>query len=98
MTPPAAPPTGGRHEDVSLRASSPYLAAPAAAAFLGVSLRTLHERARLRQVPHRRPPYSRRLVFLEHELAEWLDGAELEARELPGGGRVVKPLEGVRRR
>jgi hypothetical protein len=78
--------------------ASPFLAAPAAAAYLGVSLRTLHERARLRQVPHRRPPYSRRLIFLEHELVAWLDGAELECRELCGGGRVVKPLEGVRRR
>ena len=67
------------------------LTMPAAAEFLGVSLRTLGERARLRQVPHRRPPHARKIVFFEAELVDYLNGAELEVRELPGNGRVVRP-------
>jgi hypothetical protein len=31
-------------------------------------------------------------LFLWHELEEWLDGAELEVRELPKAGRVVRPI------
>jgi len=64
---------------------------PQAAAFLGVSVRTLGERVRLRQVPHRRPPFARKVLLYPEELREWLDGAELEIRELPGNGRVVRP-------
>jgi hypothetical protein len=61
-----------------------------AAAFLGWSVRTLWERARNNEVPLRRPPYSRRLLFFEDELRRFLDGeASLEIRELPGNGRAV---------
>jgi hypothetical protein len=62
-----------------------------AADFLGCSVRTMHERARLGQVPHRRPAHTRRLLFFTSELLEHLDGAELERRDLPGGGRIVRP-------
>jgi hypothetical protein len=63
----------------------------AAAELLGCSVRTIHERARLALIPHRKAPYTRRLLFYRGELLEWLDGCELEHRELPGGGRVVRP-------
>ena len=64
---------------------------PAAAEFLGVSVRTLGERVRLRRCPHRRPPFGRKVLLFESELRAYLDGAELEVRELEGNGRVVRP-------
>jgi predicted DNA-binding transcriptional regulator AlpA len=72
--------------------SSPYLQVEDVAALLGCSKRTVHERARLAEIPHRRPPSARRLLFLEDEIRAWLDGAELEVTELPRGGRVVRPV------
>lgn len=71
--------------------ASPFLRVEDVAGFLGCSTRTVHERARLSEIPHRRPPGARRLLFLEAELRAWLDGAELEHVELPRGGRVVRP-------
>jgi excisionase family DNA binding protein len=71
--------------------ASPYLHVDDVAALLGCSKRTVHERARLGEIPHRRPPGARRLLFLEVELRAWLDGAELELVRLPRGGRVVRP-------
>jgi excisionase family DNA binding protein len=70
---------------------SPYLLAEDVASLLGCSKRTLHERTRLGEIPHRRPPGARRLLFLPDELRLWLDGAELEVIDLPRGGRVVRP-------
>jgi predicted DNA-binding transcriptional regulator AlpA len=70
---------------------SPYMLVEDVSALLGCSKRTVHERARLAQIPHRRPPSSRRLLFLESEIRAWLDGVELEVIELPRGGRVVRP-------
>jgi predicted DNA-binding transcriptional regulator AlpA len=75
---------------------SPYLMVEDVAALLGCSKRTVHERARLAEIPHRRPPAARRLLFLEAELRAWLDGAPLELVELPRGGRVVRPRDGRR--
>jgi len=72
--------------------ASPYLLTPEAAAFLGVSVRTLHEWTRLQRVPHRKPPGGRRCLYLEAELRAWLDGAPLEHRQLPRGGRAVIPI------
>jgi hypothetical protein len=65
-----------------------------ASTFLGIAQRTLHEHARLGQLPHRRFPYARALVFYVDELEAWRDGeiAELEVRELPGDGRAVVPV------
>jgi excisionase family DNA binding protein len=76
---------------VEPRATSPYLLVGQVAALLGCSVRTVHELARLRQLPHRRPPGCRRLLFLEDELREWLDGAELDVKELRHNGRAVRP-------
>jgi excisionase family DNA binding protein len=76
---------------------SPYLMVEDVAALLGCSKRTVHERARLAEIPHRRPPAARRLLFVEAELRAWLDGAPLELVELPRGGRVVGPRDAARR-
>jgi predicted DNA-binding transcriptional regulator AlpA len=70
---------------------SPYMLVEDVCELLGCGKRTVHERARLAQIPHRRPPSSRRLLFLEAEIRAWLDGASLEVTELPRGGRVVRP-------
>lgn len=72
-------------------ALTPYLKVEDVAELLGCSIRTVHERARLGEIPHRRPPAARRLLFLATEIAAWLDGAELERFELARGGRVVRP-------
>jgi excisionase family DNA binding protein len=71
--------------------ASPYLQVEDVAELLGCSKRTVHERARLAEIPHRRPPGARRLLFLEAELRAWLDGVPLELVQLPRGGRVVRP-------
>ncbi len=76
--------------------SSSYMLVEDVAVLLGCSKRTVHERARLGEIPHRRPPSARRLLFLEAELREWLDGASLERVELPRGGRVVNIEAGHR--
>jgi len=76
--------------------ASPYLLVADVAELLGCSVRTVHERARLCEIPHRKPPGTRRLLFIESELRQWLDGAGLEVQTLPRDGRVVKP-EGVSR-
>lgn len=76
--------------------TSPYLMVEDVAALLGCSKRTVHERARLGEIPHRRPPAGRRLLFLQVEIRQWLDGMPLELVELPRGGRVVRPRD-VRR-
>lgn len=71
--------------------ASPFLLVEDVALLLGCSTRTVHERTRLRQIPHRRPAGARRCLFLEDEIRAWLDGAELEVVESPQGGRVVWP-------
>jgi excisionase family DNA binding protein len=71
---------------------SPYLTVEEVAARLRCSTRTVRDLARLRQIPHRRLPGGRRLLFLVHELEPWEAGAELETVELPRGGRLVKPV------
>lgn len=70
---------------------SPFLLVEDVAALLGCSKRTVHERARLGEIPHRRPPGARRLLFFEAEIRDWIDGCELERCDLPRGGRVVRP-------
>lgn len=76
---------------------SPYMLVEDVCALLACSKRTVHERARLGEIPHRRPPAARRLLFLEAEIRAWLDGAPLECVELPRGGRVVRPRTGARK-
>jgi excisionase family DNA binding protein len=68
-----------------------YLTVEDVAARLRMSKRSVHERTRTATIPHRRPAGSRRCLFIEVELNEWLDGASLEVFECPSGGRVVRP-------
>jgi excisionase family DNA binding protein len=72
----------------------PFLLAEEVASLLGCSLRTVHELTRTRAIPHRRPPGTRRLLFVQEELQAWMDGAPLETKELPRKGRVVRPARG----
>jgi predicted DNA-binding transcriptional regulator AlpA len=72
-----------------------YLITPEAAAMNRSSTRTIHELARQGKIPHRRISGTRRCLFVEEEIAAWLNGAELERIDLPGGGRIVRPVERV---
>ena len=69
----------------------PYVGVDEVAAQLGRSRRWVHERTRLREIPHRRLPGSRSCLFLPEEIRSWVDGARLEVIELGAGGRVVRP-------
>ena len=69
-----------------------YLTVEEAAELLRRSPRSIHELTRLRRIPHRRLPGMRRLLFLEDELKAWVDGCELEVRNLADGSRVVRPM------
>ena len=53
---------------------------------------TIYELCRRFEIPHRKPPGTRQLLFLPDELDAWEDGAELEVVQLPRGGRVVRPV------
>jgi excisionase family DNA binding protein len=72
--------------------SSPFLTADEVAARLRCSLRTVHELARRNEIPLRRLPGCRRLLFAAEHLAQWEDGAALEIVQLSRGGRVVRPV------
>jgi hypothetical protein len=67
-----------------------YLDVEEAARVLHLSPWSLRAKAREGLVPHRRPPGTRRLLFVEAELERWIDGAALEIVD-NGGGRVVRP-------
>jgi excisionase family DNA binding protein len=69
-----------------------YQLAEDVAAMLGCSARTVQGLAAAGRIPHRRVGGTRRLLFLEQELAAWIDGAELETVETPNGGRSVRPV------
>jgi excisionase family DNA binding protein len=71
--------------------ASPYWVVEDVAERMRCSTRSVHELTRLREIPHRKLPGSRRCLFLEEELEAWEAGAQLEVIELPRGGRVVKP-------
>lgn len=70
-----------------------YLVTAEVAELLRCSVRTVHELTRRRAIPHRRVPGTRRCLFVESELREWLNGAELDVRELPARVRVVRVAE-----
>jgi excisionase family DNA binding protein len=76
-----------------------YLRVEDVAALLGVSVRTVHERTRLREIPCRRLPGTRRILFLEAELEAWIESGgaiPLEVVEGERGGVVVRPVEAAR--
>lgn len=68
---------------------SPFLSTHEVAVLLRCSTRTIHELTRSRRIPHRRPPGTRRCLFLKEEIELWLDGASLEVLELASDGRAV---------
>lgn len=72
---------------------SPFLTADEVAARLRCSLRTVHELARRNEIPLRRLPGCRRLLFVAEHLAQWENGAPLEIVHLGRGGRVVRPVD-----
>jgi excisionase family DNA binding protein len=55
------------------------------------SVRTVHARVARSEIPFRRLPGCRRLLFDEDDIAAWANGAELEGIELRGGGQIVRP-------
>ena len=69
---------------------SGYLLAEGVAELLGCSVRSIHERARLGEIPHRRIGGTRRLLFVEEEISAWVDGAELE-EDRDAAGRPCRP-------
>lgn len=73
--------------------ASPYLIVEEVAERYRVSRRVVQEWTRTCAIPHRRLPGSRRCLFLVEHLQAWDDGADLEVRELAGGGRVVAPAD-----
>jgi hypothetical protein len=81
-----------------LVSASPFLLVTDVAERYRSSTRSILEKTRLRQIPHRKLPGSRRCLFLEEELTAWENGAELEVTELDDGGRVVRPKENGRDR
>jgi excisionase family DNA binding protein len=74
--------------------TSPYLTTAEAAEFLRVSVRTVRERTRRREIPFRIGAGTRGCLFLEAELLDWLNGDYdgLDVRELPQGGVSVRLL------
>jgi len=89
------PPVSSGNEPVEGLAvlRSPYLLVEDVAERLRCSTRKVHELTRTAAIPHRRLPGSRPCLFLETELQAWEAGAQLEVRELAGGGRVVRPKD-----
>jgi hypothetical protein len=76
---------------VELVSASPFLLVADVAERYAVSTRWVLERTRLRAIPHRRLPGSRRCLFLADDLLAWENGAELQVVELADGGRLVRP-------
>jgi hypothetical protein len=72
--------------------ASPFLLVDDVAARYLLSPWSIHERARLGQIPHRKlAGGSSRLLFIASELTAWENGAELEVTETASGGRVCRP-------
>jgi predicted DNA-binding transcriptional regulator AlpA len=63
----------------------------------GCSRSTVHHLTGDRAIPFRHFPHTRRCLFLEPELEQWdrerwePGGCELEVKELPYGGIIVRP-------
>lgn len=70
--------------------SAPYLVLEEVAERLRCSTRVVQDLCRRRAIPHRRLPGTRRCLFVERELEQWENGAELDVVELEGEGRVVR--------
>jgi excisionase family DNA binding protein len=76
--------------------SARFLTVEEAAELLRCSTRSVHERTRLRELPCRRLPGTRRVLFRREELEAWVESGgavELEVVEGLRGGFVVRPRE-----
>jgi excisionase family DNA binding protein len=82
--------------DKQQAASSAFLTVEEVAQRHRCSTRTVRELARLNRIPCRKFSGARRLLFLDPDLELWENGCELEVIELPRGGRVVRPIAGVK--
>jgi excisionase family DNA binding protein len=69
--------------------ASHYLTVEQAAERLHLSRWTIRDKARRQQLPHRKPPGTRRLLFSVADLEAFEDGAELEYRKWGRDGRIV---------
>jgi hypothetical protein len=85
--PPVSSGNGGV-EGLAVR--SPYLLVEHVAARYHCSVRRIHELTRTAAIPHLRHAGTRRCLFREDWLDAWDGGAQLEVRELAGGGRIVR--------
>jgi predicted DNA-binding transcriptional regulator AlpA len=62
------------------------------APMVGMAPSTLSEHCRRGHFPHRKLPYTRRLLFVPEHVVAWIEGCDRwEVRDLAGGGRVVAP-------
>ena len=65
---------------------------------LGVSKRTVHGWTSARTIPCRRIPGTRRIIFIENELRQWIDAGgnlPLEVIEQPHDGLIVRVKEAI---
>jgi excisionase family DNA binding protein len=70
-------------------ASTHYLTVKRAAERLHLSRWTIRDKARRKELPHRKPPGTRRLLFSIADLEAFEDGGELEYRKWGKDGRIV---------
>jgi excisionase family DNA binding protein len=71
---------------------SPYLTKREAALVIHRSEKTVQRLVDERRIPVRQPAGTRGLLFVESELAAWIDGAALEVvADSPARGLVVRP-------
>jgi excisionase family DNA binding protein len=80
-------------------AAARYLTVEETAKLLRCSTRSVHERTRLREIPCRRLPGTRRVLFRMEEVEAWVESGgavELEVVEGARGGFVVRPRENTR--
>jgi excisionase family DNA binding protein len=71
--------------------ASPLLTVEQVAERLHLSAWTVRDKARRRELPHRKAPGSRRLMFPIRDLEAFEDGADLEYRRWGKDGRIVAP-------
>ena len=68
-----------------------YFTTEEVAELLRCSVRSVHGLTAAGRLPHRKLTGMRRVLYPPEELVHYLDGAELEVLETPGGGRIVRP-------
>lgn len=73
------------------KVKSGYLGVQEVADLLGMAAKTVQAKAGRNAIPHRKVAGCRRLMFIEHEIDAWVEGAELECIPLARGGRIVRP-------